>query len=444
MLEVILLSKVIPKRTYRNILNSLGGGTVPREGLGYIAVGREKEIDSLLRDLEIISDGGATCRFIVGDYGSGKTFLIQTIKEYCVKHNFIVAVADLSPDRAFVGTSTKKKGLATYRELMSNVSNKTNQSGHALGKVLDLWINKLFELAANHMMTNPIGNGNIEELTERIMLKETAPLQELSYGYDFVIALRKFWKYSRSFEDPDSVIKKEAVLKWFRDGYSSNQDSKRATGLSMISDDNWFDYIMLWSEFFKIAGYEGFYIMIDELVNIYKMSSSTTRQKNYESMLMMYNSTLQGKARYLGILMGGTPVSIYDKKKGLFSYEAMKSRLSTGLYKDTRIVNMMTPIIKIVPLTKEEMYVLLEKIVEIHADLYGYEKCITEDELIYFTKLAYLKRETAYITPRTMIRDFIQVIDVKRQNPDISIEDILSEYKFALEEEQFFENDYLE
>lgn len=189
-----------------------------------------------------------------------------------------------------------------------------------------------------------------------------------------------------------------------------------------------------------IAGYKGFIILIDELAYICNTANGITRQNNYEKILMMYNAALQGKAEYLGIIMGGIPKSIYDKKKGIFSYEAMRSRLSTGSYQDTGIINMMTPIIKVFPLTKEEMYVLLEKLAEIHAQLYEYEKVITEDEMIDFVKLAYLKRETTFITPRTMIRDFIQILDVKRQNPDKGIRDILSAYKFAVDEEQTYED----
>ena len=180
--------------------------------------------------------------------------------------------------------------------------------------------------------------------------------------------------------------------------------------------------------------------MVDERVNIYKATSGVTRQMNYEKMLLMYNATLQGKAEYLGIIMGGIPLSIYDKKRGVFSYEAMRSRLSTGVYQDPSLVNMMTPIIKVLPLTKEEMYVLLEKLSEIHADLYEYPKIVTEDELMNFVKLAYLRRGTSYITPRTMIRDFIQILDVKRQNPDKHISDILAAYKFAVDEEQTYED----
>ena len=434
------MEKHIPKKIYRNIMNSLGGGTVPREGLGYIAVGRAQEIDSLLRDTEIIQEGGATFRFIVGDYGSGKTFLLQTIKEYAVKNGFIVAEVDLSPDRSLIGNATKKKGLATYRELMANVSNKANQSGHALSKVLESWVGNIFERAAIELSQNPLGEKNIERIAERYMLQDCANLQSLAYGFEFTEALKMFWKACRTSDMNAKLIGQENVVRWFRGEYASRQEAKKALDINaIVQDENWFDYIILWARFFVLAGYKGFVVLIDEMINIYKATSSVTRQSNYEKMLMMYNSCLQGKAEYLGVIMSGVPMSIYDKKRGVFSYEAMRSRLSTGVYQDPSIINMMTPIIKVIPLTKEEMFVLLEKLAEIHSALYEYEKVITEDEMLEYVKLAYLKRETSYITPRTMIRDFIEILDVKKQNPDKDIRDILAAYKFAVDEEQTYE-----
>lgn len=435
------MEKRIPKKTYRNIMNSLGGGTVPREGLGYITVGRVQEIDALLRDAEIIQDGGATFRFVVGDYGSGKTFLLQTIKEYCVKNDFIVAEVDLSPDRSLIGNSTKKKGLATYRELMANISNKTNQSGRALAKVIESWVNRMFQRAAIELSNNQGRETNIERIAETLMLQDCAKLQSLAYGFEFSQALKLFWKASRTSDMNEKLTGQESVLRWFRGDFRTNQESKKALGLNAtVQDENWFDYIILWAQFFVLAGYKGFIVLIDELAYICNTANGITRQNNYEKILMMYNSALQGKAEYLGVIMGGIPKSIYDKKRGLFSYEAMQSRLSTGSYQDPSIINMMTPIIKVLPLTKEEMYVLLEKLADIHSQLYEYKKIITQDELLDFVKLAYLKRETSFITPRTMIRDFIQILDVKKQNPDTGIRAILAAYKFAVDEETMYED----
>ena len=421
-------------------MNSLGGGTVPREGLGYIAVGREQEIDSFIRDTEIIQDGGATFRFVVGDYGSGKTFLLQTIKEYCVKNDFIVAEVDLSPDRSLIGNSTRKKGLATYLELMSNVSNKVNQTGAALAKVLQSWVNTIFVRAAKEFSKNPRGETNLERIAETLMSQDCVKLQSLTYGFEFSKALKLFWISSRTSDLNEKLTGQESVLRWFRGDFHNNQESKKALGINAtVQDDNWFDYIILWAQFFVMAGYKGFIILIDELAYICNTANSITRQNNYEKILMMYNSALQGKAEYLGIIMGGIPKSIYDKKRGIFSYEAMRSRLSTGTYQDPSIVNMMTPIIKVRPLTKEEMFVLLEKLADIHSKLYEYRMIITESEIVDFVKLAYLKRETCFITPRTMIRDFIQILDVKKQNPNKEIHEILAAYKFAVDEETSYE-----
>ena len=294
----------------------------------------------------------------------------------------------------------------------------------------------------------------VSRLTEKEsgrLLKLESTLHKRVVGQDeAVTAVAKAIKRGRvGLKDPKRPIGsflflgptgQENVLRWFRGEFKTNQEAKKELGINAtVQDENWFDYIILWAQFFVLAGYKGFIVLIDELAYICNTANGITRQNNYEKILMMYNAALQGKAENLGIIMSGIPKSIYDKKKGIFSYEAMRSRLSTGSYQDPSIVNMMTPIIKILPLTREEMYVLLEKLAEIHAQLNEYEKVITEDEMIDFVKLAYLKRETTFITPRTMIRDFIQILDVKRQNPDKGIRDILAAYRFAVDEEQNYE-----
>lgn len=433
------MEKVAPLRLYRNILNSLGGGTVPREGLAYIAVGREQELKALLRDTEILQEEGSTFRILVGDYGSGKTFLLQTLKEYAVKRGFVVAEADLSPDRNLVGSSQNKRGLGTYRELMANVSNKSNQTGHALEKILDVWTGNLFEIAAQEIVHIPGGVSNMESYTESVLKKQCANIASMTHGYEFSKALDLYWKASRISDEEKSEEMKENVMRWLRGDYATNQEAKSILGINaIINDENWFDFIKIWSLFFKMAGYKGFIILIDELVNVYNLSKNM-RQKNYEKILSMYNDCLQGRVNGLGIIMGGIPKSVYEKERGMFSYEALRSRLSTGVYQDNSVINMMTPIIKVKPLTKEEMFVLLEKLSDLHSEVYSYSKVITNEEMLDFIKIAYMKRETLNgaektITPRTMIRDYIQVLDVKRQNPEKKVKDLLLGYTFALDE----------
>lgn len=431
----------LSKRKYGKILQALSNGTVPHEGLGYIAVGRERELGSLLNDLELLKSGGSTFRIVVGDYGSGKSFLLQTIRENAVKRNFVVAEADLSPDKNLVGTATQKKGLATYRELIANISNKTNQDGHALRKILDSWSSNMYSLAVQKCMNETHGSvTNLPEYTKKLVQKKCMEIADLPNGHSFAKALETYWECCIQ-PDENTLQTKDKLLRWFQGDYETRQESMRNTGLDVIVDDeNWFDYIKLWSVFFKLDGYDGFLVLVDELINIYHINRTAQRLQNYEKMLSIYNDTTQGKVEHLGFVFAGTPKCVIDDKKGLFSYGALQSRLAMGSYKQPSVNNVMGPLISLVPLTKEEMYVLLERLVKIHSAYHEYQPSVTSGEIQRFVKLAYVKRETVAITPRTMIRDFVQILDSKLQNPEATIDRLVQSYQFTRDEQNIDEN----
>ena len=154
----------IPRRIAQTLINSLKAGVVPRVGLPYVTVGRTAEIDALLRDVEIIGDGGASFRFIVGKYGSGKSFLLQTIRNYVMAKNFVVLDADLSPERRLQGT--RGQGLATYKELIRNMSTKTKPEGGALSLILDRWISNIQQEVMTASGLGPMDPG-LPPLVER-------------------------------------------------------------------------------------------------------------------------------------------------------------------------------------------------------------------------------------------------------------------------------------
>ena len=293
--------KKVPKRIAQTVIGSLKGGVVPRIGLPYITVGRKNEIEALLHDVDIITEGGASFRFIVGKYGSGKSFLIQTIRNYVMDRGFIVADADLSPERRLQGT--KGQGLATYRELIGNLSTKTKPEGGALTLVLDRWINSVQIEAAQETGLMP-GDPALTAAVDRKIYEVTSAVSELVHGFEFAKLLSLY--YHAYVEGDDD--RKMKVVRWFRGEYALKREAREELGVNIIiTDDDWYDYLKLFATFFRLAGYTGMMIMIDELVNIYKIPNSITRQYNYEKMLTMYNDTLQGKARYLGIIMGATP-----------------------------------------------------------------------------------------------------------------------------------------
>lgn len=393
----------VPKRVAAVILNSLKGGVVPRIGLPYITVGREVEIRALLTDLSLIADGGASFRFLVGRYGAGKSFLLQTIRTHAMGEGFVVADADLSPERRLQGG--QGQGLATYRELIRNISTKTRPEGGALNLILDRWV------------------ASCADADESAVNSQLAPLEEMVHGFDFARMLRRY-RAAVSEGDEEATSR---VTKWIRGEYRTKSEARAELGSStIISDDDWYDYVKLFARFLVCSGYKGMLVLIDELVNLYKIPNAITRQYNYEKILTMYNDTLQGKAQYLGMIMGGTPTSIEDRRRGVFSYEALRSRLAQGRFARNDLKDMLAPIIRLQPLTYEELLVLIEKLMQIHAGYFGWTPTLTENDLVDFLKIEFGRvGADTHLTPREVIRDFIELLDILCQNPDANVAELL-------------------
>ena len=393
----------VPKRVAAVILNSLKGGVVPRIGLPYITVGREVEIRALLTDLSLIADGGASFRFLVGRYGAGKSFLLQTIRTHAMGEGFVVADADLSPERRLQGG--QGQGLATYRELIRNISTKTRPEGGALNLILDRWV------------------ASCADVDESVVNAQLAPIEEMVHGFDFTRMLRRY----RTAASEGNEEAMSRVTKWIRGEYRTKSEARAELGSStIISDDDWYDYVKLIARFLVCSGYKGMLVLIDELVNLYKIPNAITRQYNYEKILTMYNDTLQGKAQYLGMIMGGTPTSIEDRRRGVFSYEALRSRLAQGRFAREDLKDMLAPIIRLQPLTYEELLVLIEKLMQIHAGYFGWTPTLTENDLVDFLKIEFGRvGADTHLTPREVIRDFIELLDILCQNPDANVAELL-------------------
>ena len=427
----------VPRRIAQAVIGSLKGGVVPRVGLPYITVGRKAEIDALLSDVDVISEGGASFRFIVGRYGSGKSFLLQTIRNYVMDRNFAVMDADLSPERKLTGT--KGQGLATYRELIGNLATRTKPEGGALSLVLDRWISGIqmqvqSEMSKAASSVQPVP-GTMEStfsagspafsgrVAEKIRLVVNS-ISGMVHGFDFAKLLTLYFEAEQSGDD----AQKAKVLKWFRGEYPTRTEARQDLGVNVIiTDEDWYDYLKLFAFFFRQAGYQGLMVFVDELVNIYKIPNSVARNNNYEKILTMYNDALQGKAHYIGMLMSGTPQCIEDTRRGVYSYEALRSRLQEGRFSVEGARDMMAPVIRLEPLSPEEMLVLTEKLTDMHAGLYGYECRIRQEERVQFIQMEYSRvGADSHITPREIIRDFIELLDILYQHPEKTAGELLN------------------
>ncbi len=415
----------LPRRIAQTLINSLKGGVVPRVGLQYVTVGRAQEIDALLRDVEIISDGGASFRFIMGKYGSGKSFLLQTIRNYVMAKNFVVLDADLSPERRLQGT--RGQGLATYKELVRNMATKTKPEGGALSLILDRWISNVQQQTMEQTglpFSDPALSSHVEKKISSVILS----LNEMVHGFDFARLLTLYYRAHVTGSDET----KAKVLKWFRGEYNTKTEARQELGVNIIiTDDDWYEYLKLFAAFLKQAGYAGMLVLIDELVNIYKIPNAITRQYNYEKILTMYNDAMQGKAQHIGFILCGTPQCMEDPRRGVYSYEALRSRLAeahfSGQHKD-----LLSPVIRLLPLTYEEMLILIEKLADIHAGLYEYSQILTQQDMVDFiqTEFGRIGADT-HITPREVIRDFIQVLDIIYQNPGMKVRTLLGSKDFT-------------
>ncbi|MDR1135494.1 MAG: ATP-binding protein [Clostridiales Family XIII bacterium] len=425
----------IPPRVASTLLNALKGGVVPRTGLGYITVGRKDEIDALLHDVETISSGGASFRFVAGKYGAGKSFLLQTIRNYAMERGFVVVDADLSPERRLTGN--KGEGLATYKELMKNLSTHTSPDGGALSLLLQKWISALkTEVMTEHRITAE--SGQLNELVELKIHQTINELETIVHGFDFARIISMYWRATVN-EDDET---KSKTLKWLRGEYPTKTEAKRELGVgAIITDNDWYEYVKLFSMFVVKAGYKGMIMMIDEMVNLFKIPATVSRQNNYEKILTIYNDVMQGKAQHLGVIMSGTLQCIEDTRRGIFSYEALKSRLENSRFSDGATRDLLAPIIRLKTLTPEEMYFLAQKLETIHAQVYKYEPKLSSDELQFFIKTEYSRVGAGQnITPREIIRDFIEILNIILQNPEKTMRGILGAEDFQYAAAESSEN----
>lgn len=335
---------------------------------------------------------------------------------------FVVADGDLSPERRLVGT--KGQGLATYRELMTRLSTRTRPDGGALEPILQKWIAGLQQQAMQSQGLRPDDPALPAEVEKQIYAV-TNEMQNLVHGFDFAKVLASYWN-GYKLEDDD---RKQAALRWLRGEFATKTEAKKELAVGVIiDDDNWYDYFKLWSEFTARIGYKGLLLFIDEAVNLYKITNSISRQSNYEKLLTMFNDTMQGKAEHLGIFVGGTPQFVEDERRGLFSYEALRSRLIDGRYAAREYANYTGPILKLPMLSHEEILILLQKLRQIHALHFGYTASLTDEDLVDFMQTA-VNRLGAdeLLTTREVVRDFMDVLHTLHQNPEVTYAQLLGE-----------------
>ncbi len=401
------------------ILQSLRAGVVPRLGQQHIQVGRAAELKALVADIERLADGGSGVRFVIGEFGSGKTFFLHLVRSVALEKQLVTAHADLSPERRIYATGGQARSL--YSELMRNIATRTKPEGGALPSIVERFISGALSEAKEK---NPG--------VEIVIREKLAVLQEMVGGFDFAEVVAGYW---RGHESGNEALK-SAAIRWLRAEYSTKTEAKAALGVRAIIDDaNVYDHLKLFSRFVRLAGYGGLLVGLDEMVNLYKLANTQARTSNYEQILRVFNDCLQGSATGLGFLFGGTPEFLLDPRRGLYSYQALQSRLAENTFATNGMVDLSGPVIRLPNLTPEDLFVLLGKLRHVYAsgDSAGY--LVPDDALTAFMTHCSEKIGDAYFrTPRQTIRSFIDLLAVIEQNPGADWKSLLAGVDIAIDD----------
>lgn len=403
------MNRPIKPKERETIIQSLRSGVVPRLGLHHIQVGRSEELKSFVKDVETVADGGTAFRFVIGEYGSGKTFFLSLVRSIALEKGLVTVHADLSPNKRLYGAGGKARLLLS--ELISNMSTRSKQDGNALPNVLEKFIVSIQ------------GNNNYEKV-DNLIATELQEINNYTCGYSFTTVIRKYWE---GYNSGDEYLKTNA-LRWLRAEYNSKADAYRDLGVrDIITDASFYDTLKLYSVLVRKAGYKGLLICLDELVNLFKITSAVARRANYEEILYMLNNTLQGTFPSIGFILCGTPEFLYDERRGLYSYDALRSRLAQNTFAEKLgLTDYSATVLTLSNLTREELYVLLKNLRHVYASGEESKYLVPDEALIAFMKHCEMKIGESYFrTPRTTIKSFLDLLSLLEQYPSLTWEKLV-------------------
>lgn len=410
------MSSPIRSKDRDAVVQSLRAGVVPRAGQHLIQVGRAREVETLVSDIDRLADGGSSFRLVIGEYGAGKTFFLNLVRAIAMERKLVVASADLNPDRRLHASGGQARSL--YAELMRNLATRTKPEGGALAGVVEKFISTAkADAKAQGVPTEQVLRAKLEQLTE------------LVNGYDFADVIAA---YCRGFDEGNEQLKSDAI-RWLRGEFATRTDARAALGVRTVVDDaSVYDQLKLMGRFVRLAGFSGLLVCLDELVNLYKLANAQARNSNYEQLLRMLNDSLQGTAVGLGFVLGGTPEFLMDTRRGVYSYQALQSRLAQNTFAGNGLVDFSGPVVRLSSLTAEDFYVLLTKIRHVYAS--GDEaKYLLPDEAIEQFMAHCSKRlgESFFRTPRTTITAFINLLAVLEQNTGTTWQSLIGSVEVA-------------
>jgi hypothetical protein len=422
-----MIDNIKPKEATA-IINSLIGGVVPKIGIQHITVGRSGEIEAFVSALEDVKNGQSSVKFWIGDFGSGKSFMLYLLNTVALKQKFVVTNADFTPDNRLY--SNDGKGVALYTAIMDNVAIQTKPEGGALPTLMEKWIEQIVMKTAeeNNISLTDIRNEQYLSFIQANIMKTINEITDVG-GFDFGMVVMKYYE---GYIKDDEQLRRNA-LKWLKGEYRTKTEAKQDLGVrEIINDLNYYDMLKNFCKLFVSMGYSGFMVNLDEAINLYKISTSVMREKNYEKILTIYNDCFQGKVANLFFNFAGTKEFLENERRGLFSYNALKTRLETNKFETAEIRDFAQPVTRLMPLNNNEIFVLLKKLKAIFDYNYKIEIGISDTDIQQFMEEIFNKPGASeFLTPREVIRDFLNILNILRQNPSVDKNKLFDELEVS-------------
>lgn len=428
----------ISPREAASIIDALTAGVVPNSGIRSIVVGRDKEVSAIVESLKNVADGQNVMKFWIGEFGSGKSFMFHLMKAIALKMKFVVASADFNPDiRVY---SNDGKSVALYRQLMNNLSIQTKPDGGALTILLEKWIGNIVTEVSSENKISP-SELQLPENNYLVEVKISQIINSMTDAGGFDIGL-VISRYFQGYIKGNDQLRRNA-LKWLQGEYVSKIEARQALGVhEIVNDQNYFDILCCLSKLFVSMGYAGFLINMDEAINLYKIPLSPMREKNYEKLLSFYNYCYQGNGKNMFINVAGTKDFLYNERRGLYSYEALRTRLMPNKYTSKSVIDFSQPVIVIEPIGMEDILILLNNLRDIFNLRHNSNLEITDEQVVMFMEELYNRPGASeFLLPRDVIRDFLNILSTLRQNPQIRFEDLIKRLPLhpAIPSEEYLE-----
>jgi hypothetical protein len=338
----------------KRIINALKTGVIPDADLDLLCVGRESIVKEFKRCLELVEHGGSCTKFISGEYGSGKSFLLGKAGQLAIRHNFAIS-------RVQIGKSMHLNNPDIfYYGIMHNIASGTIHNGeNGFEELFSQWLDKL--------RNNPSKAQASKEISETIT--------ELNnYNSSFA---RAFLTYIKARVVLDEQLA-AAAASWIKGEKNIPAALKaRIDVKGDIEKSTSMDSLKAFMHLLRHIGYSGLVILVDELELIMGLRSDI-RRGCYENLRYIVDSCGNGDFGNCLFVFAGTDALFSDEEKGLKSYHALYQRLGEPDSKSSMPArDMRRPLLRLEKLTNDELMILSERIIDIHKTAYGWKPSIT-------------------------------------------------------------------